>query len=317
MRTSYKLLKIFYCLATTLQALSVWIICAFSIHRSRSIIKRSIFFSESAKNKVSINTRICRFLRIVLNKITLNKFKLNSNIQAKPNFNLDEDEDDDEYENSNDNHAKENNTTNIISNETKKKYFFHINLKNNFNYEAYEVKFYKKPLNVYSDFANLFKENTSIDKSYCFCCCFCTFKPKLKSRENSLSQNEDYKINLNQTSHQTNELTSSRNTIFVLYMLAILYLIPQMFEKKLIKMHIDGIHYIFLSVTEFGETRFFRQLFHLWFYLIFVYVTPFLLIFIFNLLLHRAFLDSKKRCQRYKLKLDPSIILKVTIAIKT
>jgi hypothetical protein len=265
-------------IATTLQALSVWIICAFSIHRSRSIIKRSIFFPETTKIRNSFPSRLCHLYHTIFDKIKINKLKICAYIKNKSKL------DEDEYE------TQENDSSNKDINDKPRDYFFHIDLKNNFNFHRYEVKFYKKQI------------------KNCFFC-FCTFKSKY---DNTQNQNDD----ISKGHHQTNELTSSRKTIFILYLLAFLYLIPQMFEKNLIKMKIDNIHYVFLSVTQFGESRIFRQIFHLWFYLLFVYIVPFLLIFIFNLLLLRAFLDSKKRCQRYKLKIDPSIILKVINLIK-
>ena len=254
----------------------------------------------------------------MLNKFSFNQVKLKSNNQSKLNFNFDEDDDNDEEDVVYSSHNEPsmipfNKTTNSYD-QTKREYFFHIDLKNNFNYnKAYEVKFYKKHLNLCKMITNLFKRKSSNDKKdtgKCCFYCFCTVKSKNRSNENNVQQIEENKCS-NQQNPQSNELRSSRKTIFILYILAIFYMIPQMFEKKLIKIQVDGMHYVFLTVTQFGETRFFRQLFHLWFYLLFVYIIPFLLIFIFNLLLLRAFLDSKKRCQRYKLKLDPSIILKV------
>ena len=265
-------------IAITLQALSVWIICAFSIHRSRSIIKRSIFFSNTVKMKDTLKSGIFPFIRKMFNNITFNQFKMDSHIENNSKTYEDEE--------ANQEYGYLNSKIDVYE-KNKPNYFFHIDLKNNFNCQTYEVKFYKKSIRN------------------CFYC-FCTFKSKY---ENTQNQNDD---SIKLCRHrQKNELSSSRKTICILYLLAFVYLIPQMFEKKLIKMKIDGIIYVFLSVTQFGESRLFRQIFHLWFYLLFVYIIPFLLIFIFNFLLLRAFLDSKKRCQRYKLKLDPSIILKV------
>lgn len=56
--------------------------------------------------------------------------------------------------------------------------------------------------------------------------------------------------------------------------------------------------------------RIFRQIFHLWFYLIAVYALPFLLILTFNFLLLRAFLKSRKKCQPYKMRKDPTDVLR-------
>jgi hypothetical protein len=42
-----------------------------------------------------------------------------------------------------------------------------------------------------------------------------------------------------------------------------------------------------------------RQLFHLWFYVITVYILPFLLIFLSNYILLHAFLTSRKRIMKY------------------
>ena len=188
-------------------------------------------------------------------------------------------------------------------------YFFRINLKNNFNFQTYELKFYTKPLKFCAYLAQAVEKKTSLSSKLCFYC-FCTFKPKYQSHDNNFKHTGNITNKSNNNSH-SNELNSSRYIICILYALALAYLIPQMFEKKMITQYIEGKYYVFATVTQFGKSRLFRQIFHLWFYLICVYIIPFLLIFVFNLLLLRAFLSSKKRCQRYKLKLDPSIILKV------
>ncbi len=82
-----------------------------------------------------------------------------------------------------------------------------------------------------------------------------------------------------------------------------------MFEKKLIYIDIENRTYVFTKLTQFGQTKLYRQIFHLWFYLIAVYIIPFVLILVFNMLLLRTFLKSKKKCERYKLKRSPTLVI--------
>lgn len=92
----------------------------------------------------------------------------------------------------------------------------------------------------------------------------------------------------------SNKLNKARLVIFVLYLMAFIYLLPQMFEKKLSYMDIHHKTYVFTVITPFGRTRLFRQIFHLWFYLLAIYILPFVLVLVFNLLLLRTYLKSKK-----------------------
>lgn len=108
----------------------------------------------------------------------------------------------------------------------------------------------------------------------------------------------------------TRKINKARWVIFVLYLIALIYLIPQMFEKRISYIEIQHKTYVFTTITELGKKRWFRQIFHLWFYLVAIYILPFLLILVFNLMLLRTYLISKKRCQRYKLRTDPNKILR-------
>ena len=308
-----------------MQALSVWIICAFSIHRSRTIIKPSMFLSASTNqnsstqqpHQLTFNARLVAFLKSVFDKITFRSTKTTTT----PNFDLEvntnyDDDDDFNTTMSNKKRINNNNKNQDSSSSCGRNYFFHINMKNNFNFQAYELKFYTQPVTLSSYLSRLFEKKTALTSKFCFYC-FCTCKPKYKTHENYIKASSTTSASHSSSGSsggggggQPNRLNSSRCTILILYLMAIAYLIPQMFEKKLTNMRIYGKYYVFPTITQFGESRFFRQIFHLWFYLLFIYIIPFLLIFVFNLLLLRAFLSSKKRCQRYKLKLDPSIILK-------
>jgi hypothetical protein len=106
------------------------------------------------------------------------------------------------------------------------------------------------------------------------------------------------------------KITRARLIIILLYMVSILYLIPQWFEKKLTYIEVQHRVYVFTTITDFGQSKLYRQIFHLWFYMFAIYIIPFLLILLFNLILLKTFMNSKKRCSQYKLKNDPSVIIK-------
>lgn len=265
--------------ATTLQALSVWIICAFSIHRCRSIVKPSNFLSSIKLQKQTESNGETKNIFKILKKSLLKSFKCNKN---------------------------------------DRNYFCHMNLKNNCNHQSYELKFYTKTLNTSSKFLKY------------FLFCFCTFSSEYNKPQDQPSVSS-YELNNDKLSDETvvtetkiqvtsqtvhnhlstkSKLRRVRVTIFILYLIALIYLIPQMFEKKLSYIEIQHKTYIFTTITHFGESRWFRQIFHLWFYMIAIYIFPFALILIFNALLLRAFFESKKRCKQYKLRTDPNIILR-------
>jgi len=111
-------------------------------------------------------------------------------------------------------------------------------------------------------------------------------------------------------SEQANRITEARWTLGILYFMGLLFLVPQFFEKKIIRVDVEGKEYMFLTITEFGRSNIFRQFFHLWFYTLAVYIMPLLLILIFNFLLLRAFLTSQKKCQPYKMNKDPTQVLR-------
>ena len=332
-------------IATTLQALSVWIICAFSIHRSRSIIKPSIFLSpakNSNESSYESHGNESNKARLKVNSSNHSTSVITSPLKYLTNL----------FQKLKGNTARNNSNRN---------YFFHIDLKNNCSKQSYELKLYTNPMPC------LNTKNKTLKKFcfYCFCTCKSKYKPDFdtylpnssstynylnpacnssipkaeneSSNANSsiqfdqnasnniahgnandlyfnfLSDNRSKKSSLSNAEPKRSflsRLDSSRCTIFILYATAIVYLVPQMFEKKLSHYHIFGKVYTFTTITKFGKMRWFRQIFHLWFYLFAVYIIPFLLIFVFNLLLLRAFFNSKKRCLRYKLKSDPNVILK-------
>lgn len=100
-----------------------------------------------------------------------------------------------------------------------------------------------------------------------------------------------------------------RFVIILLYVTSIIYLIPQWFEKRLIFYQVQDKTYVFTAITEFGQSKIYRQLFHLWFYILAIYLLPFFLILVSNIILLKAFFESKRKCQRYKLKLDAKEII--------
>ena len=242
-------------IAITLQALSIWIICAFSMHRCRSIIKPSTFLYSVKNNKTADTNR--------------SLFKL---------FSCDK----------------------LIRSE--KKYFFQFKLRNNCNDEKFELKFYTRSISY------LFKQLKCL---YCFCSITESSTSNTRKRSFISNDNQTSSEDINdskeiakryKTSPLLNKLNKARLNIILLYLLAILYLIPQLFEKRITLIEVENKTYLFAELTKFGQSKLFRQLFHLWFYLVSVYLIPFFLILTFNFILLRAFLNSKKRCQRYLIK---------------
>lgn len=185
---------------------------------------------------------------------------------------------------------------------SQRNYFCRINLRNNCSHQTYELKFYTKAWQYLQHKLCLY--------------CFCTFEPRYQTDqepEYSKSmydfagtvvevQNVDERYpTLQRRPSQAMRINSrkvnkARCVIFVLYMIALVYLIPQMFEKRLSYIEIQHKTYVFTVITDFGRQRWFRQIFHLWFYLVAIYILPFFLILIFNLLLLRTYLISKKVC---------------------
>lgn len=317
-------------IATTLQALSVWIICAFSIHRCRSIIKPSNFLT-SIKNRTNADDATAAAADEHNNRGLM--YKLFHRRRKSPGLKKSVSHVSSVATSAhssceNDLSPQQDGHVNTQS-DSKKNYFFHVNLKNNFNHQTYQLKFYTKSFNLkfVPDFC-----------VYCFCKCSPNVKKTpydiMKTKDtvnesrsdvndsvtftnsdnqpssNGYSHNHNHnntpKIVINKTKSQTkpaakspvNKLNKARLTILILYLVALIYLLPQMFEKKLSYMEIQHKTYVFTTITRFGRSRLFRQIFHLWFYLLAIYILPFMLIFVFNLLLLRTYLISKKRCQR-------------------
>ncbi len=210
-------------IATTLQALSCWLICAFSIHRCRSIVKTTNISSFLSKDNFTDNC-FKKYFRPILSR-----FKLADSIKRSKNDNQN-------------------------------------------NCEKSEISIY-----------NMSTEEV-LNSS------------KFRRKRFSFSK---FSI-----------LNKARLVIILLYMFSIIYLIPQWFEKKLTNHEIQNKTYVFLDVTEFGKSNAFKQIFHLWFYWIAIYILPFMLILFFNLILLNSFLDSKNKCKQYKLKNDANQIIK-------
>ena len=304
-----------YPIAITLQALSAWIICAFSIHRCRSIVKPSSFLSSFLNQKTKEIPKSNETSKTSMEKNTLNKRAQDSSLFTKIKYRV---------------------KTCFIKNQTKPNYFCQIQLKNNCTHKNYEIKFYSRSFFYFFGLKKKFKIC-----SYCFC----AFKPEFISKSStSISEinnllNKNVAVTLEpemnsvfaitsvttnnsmaDSNHKTSgdpnhkthmkKINKTRLTICFLYLLAILYLIPLMFEKEMSQIEIENQTYIFTQFTSFGRSKLFRQLFHLWLYLFAVFIIPFFLIFFFNLILLRAFLVSKRKCKQYKFKKDPTNILK-------
>lgn len=99
-------------IATTLQALSVWIICAFSIHRCRSIIKPSNFLT-SIKSSAANNNKTPGGGSNAESSVWKTCFKKLFGLGKK-------------------------------AEDGSRNYFCHLNLKNNCNHHTYQLKFYTK-----------------------------------------------------------------------------------------------------------------------------------------------------------------------------
>ena len=54
---------------------------------------------------------------------------------------------------------------------------------------------------------------------------------------------------------QESKVKEARLTLVALYMIAAVFLIPQFFEKKIIKIDVVGTKYLFPEITEFGKSR--------------------------------------------------------------
>lgn len=228
--------------AITLQALSVWIICAFSMHRCRSIIKPTTFSSKKPDNEK--------------NKKYNNHFLK----QSEPN------------------------------------YFFQMKLKNNCNHERIDVKFFSRKisflnrLKCFYFFCSVSKGQSKINmKRY-----------PLTSDENNIPNNSN--IPAKKSPPLLNKLNKARLNIIILCILAFIYLVPQFFEKQVTVIIIENKKFLFPVLTNFGMSKLYRQLFHLWIYLLIVYLIPFVLILTFNFVLLKTFLNSKRRCKRYIIK---------------
>jgi hypothetical protein len=307
-------------ISSALQALSVWIICAFSIHRCRSILKSSSILTTITKKRKSISsTRLASVVQAMYKKRRSNNdVEAMRTAQNKCTENLD--------------------LTQICK----------INLNNNCNGKIYVIKFYKKPL-VYM--FGCFGSKAINRKSCCFKmqCCVCKTttldsqqsigdgvkdeaRRKLKKKRENKNANNDKAIDSDKKSSEPapaadservevsslnkkqnlfrKKLNKSRNAIILLYVIALAYYIPQIFEKRVVRDQVRNKMYEFRTITKFGQSRLFKQIFHLWIFFFAVYIVPFIIIFFFNFLLLRSFLISKKRCQRYKLRADANRILR-------
>jgi hypothetical protein len=217
----------------------------------------------------------------------------------------------------------------IQTNANKRKYFFQMKLHNNCTNKNTELRFYTQYLTCCF--------NSYVKCMFCFCSIRQTTAQSLNSRNKSyvlshqispslsdldLNTNNSSEIRIADLTSVTfgearrfnsspkaslampflNKLNKARLNILLLYAMAFVYLLPQLFEKRIAFVEIEKKTYVFPELTEFGRSKLYRQLFHLWFYLLSVYLVPFVLIFTFNFILLRAFLSSKKRCRRYIIK---------------
>ena len=219
-------------IANAMQALSVWLICAFSIHRCQFISK---------------------------------PFKKSSNKQ--------------EYKNNC-----------FMANYTEEHYQF--NCKNN-RIEKEKLNFLQKFYKQISSICNCFLK-TKTNK--------CRFEHEIELKiEDSNQPIEKNKrknsqmINLTQLIKKKIEIKRPWVAIITLYIFAFLYIVPQIFEKKIVSYEINSKIYHFTDYTQFGKSSLFRQIYHLWLYMLIVLIVPFILILTSNFILLNAFLKSKRR----------------------
>jgi len=208
----------------TLQALSIWIICAFSMHRCRSIVKPSWFLKSRTKIKddtLSIGG--------VLSKLCCCTHS--------------HDESDD------------------------RNYLCHLKIKNNLTKETSLVEFYTRSISY------LFKSepNDALKCSYCFC----IFAAENESKSSDLIENKqpqaaamssiEYEITTFSErpkqdkilvgSEHANKLRDAQLTMLILYVAAGLFMIPQFFEKTIIKVEVEDKEYLFPQITDFGNSK--------------------------------------------------------------
>nr|QVK45812.1 G protein-coupled receptor [Proales similis] len=227
-------------IVVSLQALSVWIICAFSIHRCRTVLSSGLKSSSSSP-------------------------QVNAPGQQR-------------------------------------RYFFGVKLVNNFTSKVYNLKFY----------------SWSLFELPLLRCCFCELSKESKPE----TDRKDYgtlagslvserRVSQSSIFERLTSLSKSgaRLVVFFLFFTSLVYMIPQYFEKRLITVHVHNRSYIFATLTETGRSEWYRQLFHLWFYLIAVYSLPLLFTLIFNGILLKAFVRSRQRCEKYKLCANPVILM--------
>ncbi len=207
----------------TLQALSIWIICAFSMHRCRAIIKPSSFLKIRAKNKnfsFSVNKIFSKLCCFISNR-----------------------------------------------NETdQRNYICHLNIKNNFTNESTLIEFYTRSISY------LFESNPLKPSKFSYC--FCMFSTENECKSSDLIENEqpraaamssiEYEIKTFSDkpkqerilvgSEHANKLREARLTLVILYVVAGFFMLPQFFEKTIIKMEVMDKEYLFPQITDFGNS---------------------------------------------------------------
>ena len=351
-------------IATTLQALSVWIICAFSIHRCRSIVRPSILLSSFRKEILKRSSMATNLSAPSAASAENTGEKQQVKRKIWPRFkSLFSTEKPDQP------------CPCCVDKQTRSKdsrdYFFQISFKNNINQQSYYLKFYKQSIacifakcfdrkrapsglainecameSLHNPSCEKFNENTKAERSCLVCFCSCKKQTDGKdclkigdkapaelvteaprpSQVNGLDSiikppstmdlskmsfrrlSTRYKF----SSSSLNSLNRTRYTITGLYLVALVYLIPQMFEKKSVVIQVQKHVYFYKEITEFGQSRLYRHFYHLWFYLLAIYILPFTFIFVSNLLLLRVYLKSKRRCQRYHMRSSTTIFREAT-----
>jgi hypothetical protein len=83
--------------------------------------------------------------------------------------------------------------------------------------------------------------------------------------------------------------------ICILYILSIIYSIPQFFERKYVIVNVSSKNFLFSSLTEFGSSPTYFRIYHLYIYAIFICLIPFGTIAILNSFLIHNIMKSNKR----------------------
>nr|QVK45813.1 G protein-coupled receptor [Proales similis] len=94
------------------------------------------------------------------------------------------------------------------------------------------------------------------------------------------------------------EYCNRKNALIVLvclYLVAVVYSIPQFLERTWVAVDVLGFKEVFLTYTRFGQNKYFIYIYHLFVYCAFVFFIPFTTIVVLNCFLVNDIIKSNKR----------------------